>query len=586
MNNVAKEQAHLAKLAATQPHKRFRKLYRLMANRLWLEAAREAIRTNKGFNTPGVDGLKGSDLDTERLERLADKLRQGTYEPKPVRRTFIPKRNGKLRPLGLPSAEDKVVQSAIKLVLEPIYEQVFRDCSHGFRPRRSCHTALRAYALRRTPTWTVEGDIESCFDNLSHGLILRLLREKIADERLIELVRKFLKAGYLQDWQWHATWSGSPQGHVLSPLLANVVLHELDQYVEKVLGANQPKDMGYARRNPAYNRLNLQVNRRSRRLVQETDPQKRAHLLKELQQLKEQRACTPSMRTERSMTYVRYCDDWVLALHGYSKDETKTIVQQLAQWLQTHLHLTLNPEKTLITHWTDRVRFLGFELRGVKSASNGVPQVPRLLIPHDAERRIRHEVVHLTRQTSIEPGDMITAVNLVLRGWMHYYAYATNPHRVFARVLHHAFWCLTRYLNKRHKCHGAKKVMQRYYGTVNGQKTLIFTSPATGRQVSLVRSIGRKSLYHLQGSDGVRDRREVPWMVYSAQAGRSPWQRAEVRALQHHRCAQCGQPLVEVHHRTALRRKTNPTQAGYQTTKIGLCHACHQVRTQQQRRAG
>ena len=163
MNNVAKEQAHLAKLAATQPHKRFRKLYRLMANRLWLEAAREAIRTNKGFNTPGVDGLKGSDLDTERLERLADKLRQGTYEPKPVRRTFIPKRNGKLRPLGLPSAEDKVVQSAIKLVLEPIYEQVIRDCSHGFRPRRSCHTALRAYALRRTPTWTVEGDIESCF---------------------------------------------------------------------------------------------------------------------------------------------------------------------------------------------------------------------------------------------------------------------------------------------------------------------------------------------------------------------------------------------------------------------------------------
>jgi group II intron reverse transcriptase/maturase len=218
MHNVATEQRHLAKLAATQPHKRFRKLYRLVSHRLWLEAVRDAIRTNKGFHTPGVDGLKGSDLDTERLERLADKLRKGTYEPKPVRRTFVPKRNGKLRPLGLPSAEDKVVQSAIKLVLEPIYEQAFRDCSHGFRPRRSCHTALRAYALRRTPTWTIEGDIESCFDSLSHGLIVRLLRQKIADERLIELVRKFLKAGYLQDWQWHATWSGSPQGHVLTPL--------------------------------------------------------------------------------------------------------------------------------------------------------------------------------------------------------------------------------------------------------------------------------------------------------------------------------------------------------------------------------
>src|SRR5919106_946534 len=463
MNNVATEQTHLAKLAATHPHKRFCKLYRLISNRRCLEAARDAIRPNKGFHPPGVDGLKGSNLDPERLARLANKLQKGTYEPKPVRRTFVPKRNGKLRPLGLPSAEDKVVQSAIKLALEPIYEQVFRDCSHGFRPRRSCHTALRAYALRRTPTWTIEGDIESCFDSLSHGLILRLLRQKIADERLIELVRKFLKAGYLQDWQWHATWSGSPQGHVLSPLIANVVLHELDQYVEDVLGANRPKEAGYTRRNPTYNRLNLQVNRRSRRLAHEADPHKRAQLLNELQELKAQRARTPSMRAERSITYVRYCDDWVLALHSYSKDEARAMSEQLAEWLLTHLHLKLNGEKTLITHWSDRVRFLGFELRGVKSEASGVPQVPRLLIPHAAEQRMRHEVARLTRQTSIEPGDMITAVNLILRGWMHYYAYATNPHRVFARVLHHAFWCLTRYLNKRRKRRGAKKVMRRYY---------------------------------------------------------------------------------------------------------------------------
>jgi RNA-directed DNA polymerase len=256
--------------------------------------------------------------------------------------------------VSLPSAEDKVVQSAIKLALEPIYEQAFRDCSHGFRPRRSCHTALRAYALRCTPAWTIEGDIESCFDSLSHGLILRLLRQKIADERLIELVRKFLKAGYLQDWQWHATWSESPQGHVLAPLIANVVLHELDQYVEDVLGANRPKDAGYARRNPAYNRPNLQVNRRSRRLAQEADPHKQAQLLDELHQLKAQRARTPSMRAERFITYVRYCDDWVLALHGYSKDEARAMSEQLAEWLLTHLHLgpagAFKQEPTVMNH--------------------------------------------------------------------------------------------------------------------------------------------------------------------------------------------------------------------------------------------
>src|SRR5262245_31889524 len=187
--------------------------------------------------------------------------------------------------------------------------------------RQPFETALmasvpRAVAIRRsklsgssrTPTWTVEGDLESYFDRIDHGTLLTLLRKRIADERLIELVRKFLKAGYLQDWQWHATWSGSPQGHVLSPLLANVVLHELDRYAEDVLGADRPKGAGYAQRNPAYNPLNLQVNRRSRRLAREADPHKRVQLRDELHQLKAQRARTPSMRAERSMTYVRYCD--------------------------------------------------------------------------------------------------------------------------------------------------------------------------------------------------------------------------------------------------------------------------------------
>jgi retron-type reverse transcriptase len=152
-------------LAAANPTKRFVKLYRLLYQRQWLDAALDAIRSNKGFNTPGPNGVRGSDLDDERLNKLAEQLRTGTYQPTPVRRVFIPKRNGKLRPLGLPSAEDKVVQSAIKLILEPIYEQSFRACSHGFRPQRSCHTALRASLLQRTPTWTIEGDLQSYFDH-------------------------------------------------------------------------------------------------------------------------------------------------------------------------------------------------------------------------------------------------------------------------------------------------------------------------------------------------------------------------------------------------------------------------------------
>jgi group II intron reverse transcriptase/maturase len=585
MRTVQQEQAHLAKLAAANPTKRFGKLYRLLYQRQWLDTALAAIRSNKGFNTPGPNGVRGSDLDAARLDKLAEQLRNGTYQPTPVRRIFIPKRNGQLRPLGLPSAEDKVVQSAIKLILEPIYEQCFRDCSHGFRPQRSCHTALRAALLQRTPTWTIEGDLQSYFDTIDHGVLLTLLRKKIADERLIELIRKFLKAGYLHQQHWHPTWSGSPQGGVLSPLLANVLLHEFDQYVEDILGANQPKGRSYEHHNPAYNRINLKLNRRSHRLAHEIDPDQRAKLLAEIQDLARQRNQTPSMRPVRRLTYIRYADDWVLALHGYAKDEARALKAHLADWLKTNLKLTLSPDKTRITHWTERVTFLGFELRGIRSRTNGVPKAPRLIISPAAEQRVRHTIAKLTRRTSIEPGDMIAALNLVLRGWMQYYCYATNPHRVFARVLHHAFWCLVRYLNKRTKQRGSRKVMRRYYRTRNDHKTIVYTSPKTGQQASLVRSIGRKSLYDLRHPIPSIDLYVEPWMLYSAAIGRSPWQRAEIRLAQQHQCASCGAPLDEVHHHAALGKKTNPSQAGYETQKVGLCHTCHQTRTQQQREA-
>ncbi len=555
MNNVKQEQTHLAKLAANHPDKRFCKLYRLICHPEWLTKALDAIRPNKGFNTPGTDGVRGEDLDQTRIEQLAEKLRNGTYQPTPVRRVYIPKRSGKLRPLGLPSAEDKVVQSAIKLALEPIYECVFRDCSHGFRPERSCPTALRAYVRSGTPTWAIEGDLKSYFDTIDHGVLLSLLRKKIADERLLDLIHKFLKAGYMEDWHWHETWSGAPQGGVLSPLLSNIMLHEFDQYMEDTWGANQPAEYGHAAKNPAYNRVNLKVNRLSHRIARTTHPERRATMLQCLRDLQEERRRTPSRKPAKRLTFIRYADDWVVLLYGYSKDEAEAMKAEIAHWLQTTLKLTLSSEKTLITHWTERVKFLGFELRGIKSRENGARRAPRLIIPHDREEQVKHTVAKLTRQSFVDPGDMIDSVNLVLKGWMNYYCYATNPHRVFARVLHHAFWCLVRYLNKRRKQRGAKKVMRQYYGTVKGKKTLIYTSPLTGRRTSLVRSPGRKSLYKLKCDQIDVDTRKHPWMNYSASVGRSPWQRKEVQAMQQGHCAQCGDAITEVHHRSAQSRE-------------------------------
>src|SRR5437867_11038451 len=194
-----------------------------------LLAVRRVTQDNRGKKTAGVDGVKS--LAPKHRLSLAVGLRISP-KARPLRRVWIPK-PGKTekRPLGIPAAEDKVVQSALKLVLEPLYEPLFRPSSHGFRPELGCHTALRALLLRGTPTWTIEGDIASFFDRIDHGVVLTLLRKRVADERLVELVRGFLKAGYLEEWRWHATWSGTPQGSVISPLLANVALHGLEAAV-------------------------------------------------------------------------------------------------------------------------------------------------------------------------------------------------------------------------------------------------------------------------------------------------------------------------------------------------------------------
>lgn len=215
-----------------------------------------------------------------------------------------------------------------------------------------------------------------------------------------------------------------------------------------------------------------------------------------------------------------------------------------------------------------------------------MPSAPRLLIPQEKEKAVRHKVNRLTRRTSIAPGDMIMGLNSVLRGWMNYYCYATNPHRVFARITHHAFWRLVRYLNKRQKQRGASKALRKYYGTLNGRRTIVYTSPLTGKQVGLVRSIGRKSLYRMGYTNPAVDRQENPWAVYAAASGHSPWQRAETKVLQDNKCAECGAELAEVHHKSGLAKKTDRMVAGYTMQKVGLCYACHQRRTQQQRSTG
>jgi len=215
MDNVAKEMEHLHKLAVANQGKRFQKLWDYVVTETWLSQAWEEIRRNKGSRTPGIDKMTAEDIDLPRIHRLCERLRKGEYRPTAVRRTYIPKCNGKLRPLGIPSLEDRIVQQGLRMVLEPIFEADFLPSSHGFRQGHSPHTALRDVA-RMYPrvSWVIEGDIVGCFDNIPHNGLLKAVARRIADGKVLGLVSAFLKAGYMENWQYHQTYSGTPQGGI------------------------------------------------------------------------------------------------------------------------------------------------------------------------------------------------------------------------------------------------------------------------------------------------------------------------------------------------------------------------------------
>jgi RNA-directed DNA polymerase len=319
MGDVVQELEHLKKLAKEDPNKRFNRLYRLLRQEILLVLARQRIANNKGARTPGVDGQVMDDITPTEIRKLSQELAAGTYQPQPVRRQYIPKRNGKLRPLGIPTSRDKIVQAGVALILEAIYEPLFRSCSHGFRTGRSTITALRqiSSAYRAGATWIIEGDISNCFGSIPHGVILTCLRKRIRDERFIDLIRKMLQAGVMEAGHYTPTYSGSPQGGVASPILANIVLHELDCWMETQWGANPPPQDAQtrnARSNPEYMRLHYRICD-IRRYLDGKRPIPKGNTPEQLrQELREKlrlRRLQPRSLPRRVIYYSRYADDFV-----------------------------------------------------------------------------------------------------------------------------------------------------------------------------------------------------------------------------------------------------------------------------------
>jgi group II intron reverse transcriptase/maturase len=330
-------------------------LYRQLFNPQLYLLAYGRIYSNKGAMTPGPDAETADGMTLGKIERIIDALRHERYRFKPVRRLYIPKKDGKQRPLGLPSWSDKLVGEVVRLLLEAYYEPQFSDHSHGYRPGRGCHTALSEVAINWTgTTWFIEGDISRCFDQLDHQVMLQTLGEKIHDNRLLRLVGQMLAAGYLEDWVWNATLSGAPQGGVLSPCLSNIYLDRLDTFVETVLLP------GYTR--GVLRRRNLEYKRISNALARARNRGDHAVVRALRKQLRSLPTQDPSDPGYRRLRYVRYADDILLGFAG-PKAEAEEIKGRLAQFLQEDLKLELSEEKTLITHArTDAARFLGYEI--------------------------------------------------------------------------------------------------------------------------------------------------------------------------------------------------------------------------------
>ena len=343
---------------------KFERLYRILFNEELFYVAYQKIASNGGSTTKGSDGRSIDEMSLARIETLIASLKDESYQPHPSRRVHIPKKNGKTRPLGIPAFEDKLVQEVVRMILEAIYEGHFETTSHGFRPKRSCHTAL--LHIQKTfsgAKWFIEGDIKGFFDNIDHDVLVGILRERISDDRFIRLIRKFLKAGYVEDWTFHNTYSGMPQGGIVSPILANIYLDKLDKYVKEYI---RHFDKGTKRRpGKESNDLANERKRTVRKLKKVKDGTEKVALVARLKAIEQERAAFPSGDemdgSYRRLKYIRYADDFILGVIG-SKEDALRIKEDIKSFLSESLALELSEEKTLITHTGKSAKFLGYEI--------------------------------------------------------------------------------------------------------------------------------------------------------------------------------------------------------------------------------
>lgn len=353
---------------ATDKTYRFERLYRNLYNPEFYLLAYQKIATSQGSMTAGADGLTLDGMSMERIEKLIAKLRDHSYQSNPARRVYIAKKNSsKKRPLGIPSTDDKLLQEVVRMILEAIYEPTFSENSHGFRPNRSCHTALKEISTLFTGArWIIEGDIKACFDSFDHHITIQLLRKRIKDEAFISLMWKFLRAGYMEQWTYHETYSGSPQGSGVSPILANIYLNELDEFMAKM---KADFDRGETRKRKVH-KDHDKVRWAFRKAKKNLELAHTEENLKAFKEAQKALLSTPHLdemdEGYKRLQYNRYADDFLIAVTG-SKEDAQDIKEKVRAFLRDSLKLTMSEEKTHITHSSEKVRYLGYDIKVSRS---------------------------------------------------------------------------------------------------------------------------------------------------------------------------------------------------------------------------
>ena len=511
------------------PEYRFQRLYRNLYNPDFYLLAYKNIYANGGSMTPGVNGITIDGMSSQRIAKLIESLKDRSYQPNPARRTYIAKKNNpaKKRPLGIPSGDDKLVQEVIRMLLESIYEPNFSDASHGFRPQKSCHTALTK--IQKTFTgakWFVEGDIKACFDSFDHHVLIDILRKRIDDEAFISLMWKFLKVGYMEQWQYHMTYSGTPQGSGMSPILANIYLNELDRYMGEYK-ARFYKPTRTA--NPAHRNMASKIfyyKAKNDKVWDDLSVEEKKECARTLRQMRSEQRKLPTHPVQetsyKAIQYVRYADDFIVGVIG-SHEDAKKLKQDLTVFLKEKLGLTLSTEKTKITNTAENARFLGYDIsvsrsQDIKRLKNGKRQrvysgVVQLRMPLEkwtaklleyGAIRIKKDESGKERWKTMPRGKLINRTdieilsryNSEIRGLYNYYAIAGN-----VSTLNHFSsrmkYSMLKTFGSKYRCR-VRKIKERYvkngeftvaYKTKSGMKESVYyhdgfrkkTEPALGQ---------------------------------------------------------------------------------------------------------